>query len=65
MAYVSIGFGLGVLAAVAAFFSGAGVAMISLAYIGTGCAVLLSALVSEMMFDETPDKIEEDPLLLS
>ena len=64
MGYVVVGFGLGVAAAIAAFLVGAGFAMIALAYVGGGCAVLLAALVSAMMFDEGQSTIEEDAMPL-
>ncbi|WP_299755843.1 hypothetical protein [uncultured Boseongicola sp.] len=64
MGYVVVGFGLGVAAAIAAFFGGAGFAMIALAYVGGGSAVLLAALVSAMMFDEGQSTVEQDPMLL-
>lgn len=64
MAFVGMGFGLGVVAAIVAFLSGASVAVIVLSYIGTGTAVLLSAIVSAMMIEETSGGIEEDPMLV-
>ena len=64
MAFVGMGFGLGVVAAFVAFLSGAGVAVITLTYIGTGTAVLLAAVVSAMMFEGGSGKIEEDPMLV-
>ena len=64
MAFVGMGFGLGVMAAVVAFLSGASVAVIVLAYIGTGMAVLLAALAAAIMFEDVPGKIEEDPMLV-
>lgn len=64
MAFVGMGFGLGVVAAAIAFLSGASVAVIVLSYIGTGVAVLLSAIVSAMMIEETSGIVEEDPMLV-
>lgn len=64
MAFVGMGFGLGVVAAFVAFLSGAGAAVVVLAYIGTGMAVLLAALVSAMMFEDVSGKVEEDPMLV-
>lgn len=65
MAFVGMGFGLGVVAALVAFLSGAGAAVVVLAYIGTGMAVLLAALVSAMMFEDASGKVEEDPALVA
>lgn len=65
MAFFGMGFGLGVVAAFVAFLSGASVAVIVLAYVGTGMAVLLAALASAMMFEDGSRKVEEDPMLVA
>ncbi len=65
MAYLGAGFGLGFLAAAFAFANGAGLAMVALAYIGGGSAVLVAGLVSAMIFEYVPGEADEAVELLS
>ena len=64
MAYLGLGLGIGTFTALLALFFGVGLLGAFLIYAGSGSAVLLSGVAASMMFDETPNKIEEDPMLL-
>ncbi len=64
MAYIGLGLGVGTVTAVLALFLGAGLLGAFLIYAGAGSAVMLSGVAASMMFEDTPKKIEEDPMLL-
>ncbi len=65
MAYLGAGFITGIFAAALAYLSGAGVVIMALAYVGGGSAVMLAALASAMMFEQSPDKAEDNAMLFS
>ena len=65
MAYVITGVFVGVMAATLTAWSGAGLLMVSVAYVGGGTAVMTAALVCAILFDGAETDIRTEAMLAS